>query len=928
VRGISLPVDIAELKAQIRKKSKKDPETYYPVKSLQELGFRRFICTHCDTPFWSIEERDFCDEPECRLKSGLLPYDFIGNPPSDKRYNYTETWKKAWVPIFEKHGHTVIPRYPIVARWRDDTEFVQASVYGFQPHVVSGEVDPPANPVLIPQPCLRFNDVDNVGLSGRHFTSFVMVGQLVFNKPKKFIYFMDEGIKYIHDYLVSGIGIRPEEIIYHEDAWGGGGNLGSSLEFFVKGLEVGNQVYMTYNINPDGTFDKLDTTVIDMGAGLGRSTWLINGYPTQYEANFGIVLPKVLKELGIKPNQSFWERYARYSGVLNYTETDVARVWVDVAKMLNMDPMELKNEIQPLKAVYSIIDHTRSFLWAVSDGALPSNVGGGYNVRFLLRRAWSIISENEWDIDLMDIINWHMEDLKELFPDYAKHGKTVQKVLELEYERYQTTKAKGRKIIKKKLKKAKSLPTEDLVKLYDSNGILPEMVVEVAKELGKPIRIPDDFYKKLAEIHEQTSTEKPLATQVDIDLPSDLPETITDFEQLVFDAEVLWQKDNFVVLKKTGFYPTSGGQLHDRGSIDGVPIKEVRKVGPIVVHVMTKPLPTKRKKVKCAVDPHHRRVLMSHHTATHIVNAAAREVLGSHIWQAGAEKTLEKARLDITHYDSLSREELAAIEKRANEIVYLNIPVTKQVMPRNEAEQKYGFTIYQGGAVPGKNLRIVAIDDIDIECCGGTHANRTGDVGPIILLGAERIQDGIVRLEYVSGETAIEEIQRRNQTMQQTLDLWGIELAALPATAERFFNEWKTQKKEIAELKKEKAEMEAAFLKKNIKQIGPIKILAQEIEGDSEYVSQLAFTFTNEDPDLLVCFISKETLFTTITAGEKAEKIVPCNELIKPVTKEMNGSGGGKASFARGSGKDAKKTAKALEQFESLVAKKVNIKKK
>jgi len=923
-----LPVDINVLKEEIKKKSKETPEKYYPVSSLQELGFSRHICIHCGKAFWSVNERDYCDEPECRLKAGYLPYDFIGNPPSTKKLNYTETWTKAWVPIFEKHGHTVIPRYPIVARWRDDTEFVQASVYGFQPHVVSGEVDPPANPVLIPQPCLRFNDIDNVGLSGRHFTSFVMVGELVFNKPNKFIYFMDEGIKYINDYLTAGLGIHPNEIIYHEDAWGGGGNLGSSLEFFVRGLEVGNQVYMTYKVEPDGSYNKLSTTVIDMGAGLGRSTWLINGTPTQYEANFDTVLPKAIKKIGLKTNQKFWEKYARYSGVLNYTETDVARVWIDVAKTMGMDPLDLKKEIQPMKAVYSVIDHTRSLLWAISDGALPSNVGGGYNLRFLLRRAWSILAENNWDVDLLDIIDWHMEDMKDLFPGYTKHGETVKEVFNVEHKRYKLTKAKGISLLKKKLKTSKGISTEELVKLYDSNGIVPEMVVEVSKEIGKEIRIPDDFYSKLAEVHEKTSTEKPMATQADIALPVDIPETIIDYNMMTFTGEIIWREKNSVVFKKTGFYPTSGGQLHDLGSIDGIPIKEVRKVGAVVVHVLEKPLPTKRTSVNCAIDPHRRRILTSHHTATHIVNAAARELLGSHVWQAGAEKTLEKARLDITHYDSLTREQLDLIEKRANEIVYLNIPVTVEILPRDEAEKKYGFIIYQGGAVPGKNLRIVAIDDIDIECCGGTHAHYTGDVGPIVIQSAERIQDGIVRLEYVSGETAIREMQKRNQTVQKTLDMWGIDLNALPATAKRFFNEWKTQKKEIAELKKEKAVLESSHLEKSIIEIGKLKALAAEIKGDTDYLSQLAFTLTGKDENLVMMLIEPETLFIAIAAGKKAAKIISCNDIIKEVARILEGSGGGKPTFARGSGKNAELIPDAIKKFTAMITKITKTKKK
>jgi len=908
-----------QLKNEIRQKAKSKPEQFYPVKSLQELGFSRHVCKHCGNSFWSINDRDYCDEPDCRLKSGLLPYSFIDNPPTKKRFNYTETWTKAWVPIFEKHGHTVIPRYPIVARWRADTEFVQASVYGFQPHVVSGEVDPPANPVLIPQPCLRFNDIDNVGLSGRHFTSFVMVGELVFNKPKKFIYFMDEGIKYIHDYLTNGLGVKAEEIVYHEDAWLGGGNLGSSLEFFIRGLEVGNQVYMTYKITPNGSYEKLATTVIDMGAGLGRSTWLINGTPTQYEVNFNTVLPKVLKTLGLKPNQAFWKKYGRYSGVLNYTETDVARVWIEVAKTLGMDPGELRNEIQPMKAVYSIIDHTRSLLWAISDGALPSNVGGGYNLRFLLRRVWSILAKNGWDLDIHELMAWQMEDLKDLFPAYTKHGETVKKVIDIEYRRYKTTKEKGKKLLQKKLKTASGLSTEELVKLYDSNGIVPEMVVEVAKEMGKTIRIPEDFYSKLNEIHEQSSVVKPLATQAELPIPDDLPDTIVDYDMMNFTGEVLWQKGNLVVLKKTGFYPTSGGQLHDLGTIDGVAIKEVRKVGAVVVHILEQPLPTKRTKVVCTVDPHRRRILTSHHTGTHIVNAAAREVLGPHVWQAGAEKTMEKARLDITHYDSLTREQIAQIEKRANEIVYQNIPVSKEILSRNVAEQKYGFTIYQGGAVPGKYLRIVAIDDIDIEACGGTHANRTGDVGPILILSAERIQDGIVRLEFVTGETAIKEIQRRNRIIHEALDVWGIDLAALPNTVKRFFNEWKAQKKEILELKKEKAALEARLLEKSIKKVDRYKILAKALKGDADYLSQLIFTLTEKHPDLVILLIEKESLFIAIGAGKTAAKTISSATLIKAVAKVMGGSGGGKPTFARGSGKKKGKLTAAIAAFEELL---------
>ncbi|MFH1408447.1 MAG: alanine--tRNA ligase-related protein, partial [Nanoarchaeota archaeon] len=198
------------LKEEFRKKASADPESYYAVSVLKEAGFIRANCPSCKRYYWSTGKKT-CGDPAC---SG--GYQFFENPPAKRKLDYIETWKE-FAKHFKKLGYTPIDRYPVVARWRDDTDFVQASIYDFQPYVVSGEVEPPANPLVIPQFCLRFNDIDNVGITGAHFTGFVMIGQHAFVPPERYDqakYFRD-----IHSWLSKGLGLPNEEITYHEDAW-------------------------------------------------------------------------------------------------------------------------------------------------------------------------------------------------------------------------------------------------------------------------------------------------------------------------------------------------------------------------------------------------------------------------------------------------------------------------------------------------------------------------------------------------------------------------------------------------------------------------------------------------------------------------------------------------------------------------------------
>lgn len=257
-----------EIKKLARPEFRANPDKFYPTETLRGLGFERNECPKCHNFYWrASEERDTCGDSNCIGK-----YTFIGNgfkDPEAPNMTYAEAWKS-----FEKSltsdriPCTSIPRYPVVARWRNDVDFTNAGIFCFQPYCVTGELDPPANPLIQPQFCVRFNDLDNIGLTGRHYSGFVMLGIQVFNYPDKHIFFKDECVEFNYNWLTKELGIPREEITFVEDVWAGGGNLGPSIEYFVRGLELGNMVFMQYKTFPDGSREELNIKIIDTGIGL------------------------------------------------------------------------------------------------------------------------------------------------------------------------------------------------------------------------------------------------------------------------------------------------------------------------------------------------------------------------------------------------------------------------------------------------------------------------------------------------------------------------------------------------------------------------------------------------------------------------------------------------------------------------------------
>ncbi len=783
-------------KKELRKKFAKDWKKYYKLDFLVETGFVRKICKKCGRGFWSLDEsREVCPDQPCQY------YEFLGNPPTTRKLSYTETWKHI-ENFFVHRGHTSIRRYPVVCRWFPTLFFNNASIVDFY-RTENGNVvfDFPANPLIVPQFCLRFNDIPNIGATGRHYSCFVMIGQHSLYNPKKKIGYWKDKCTELNFELLKSFGIDAKEIIFVEGIWLGPGAFGSTLEYFVRGLEIGNEVFTEFLITNNGP-KEMKEKVIDMGAGLARFAWLTQGTPTSYDVTFKPVLDALKKEITLEYDEKLFLEYSKLAGALNFDEVEnLEKTKKIVAEKLGISVDELKRKIEQMQALYSICDHTRALAFAITDGAIPSNVGGGYNLRVILRRALGFIDKFRWKIDLPTVCELHAKQLRKMAPELAEHTGDIRKILDIEKRRYKDAKVRTKRIVEKIVAAGEKIDENKMIKLYDSEGITPEMLTET----GLSVKVPIDFYVKVTERHMGQEKEK---EKQPFDI-SGLSKTKILYykkpEVFSFNAKILKIFDNSnIVLDQTAFYPTSGGQVHDIGSIGKADVVDVNKYGDIIVHKLSSVAGLKKgSAVKCEVDKSRRQILKQHHTGNHILNLSSRSILGSHVWQHSALKDIDKAKLEITHYDALSDEETKKIEDYANVVVKKNIPVKTEVLPRAEAEQKYGFRIYQGSqGVPSKEVRIVSIGDLDHAACGGTHCNSTGEVGFITILRTKRVQDGVVRIEYVSGNIAVKRLEEKERLLKETAKVLGVAEEKVPNAVRKLFEEWKEKRKLLKKMKK------------------------------------------------------------------------------------------------------------------------------
>ena len=885
-------------KSQILKEFSADPEKYYNVKLFAEQGFVRKSCIKCGRFFWTLNaDRDLCPD------DGIDTYSFIGEPPTSKRFDYTQAWKQV-EEFFVKNNHTSVSRYPVVCRWRDDLFFTIASVVDFQRIMGSKVVfEFPANPLVVPQTCLRFKDLENVGVTGRHFSSFCMIGQ--HSVPDLGGYWKDECVDLDFRLLTNQFGIKEEEVVFVEDVWAGGGSFGPSLEYFVRGLELGNAVFTEFQ-GELGQHSTLDQRVIDMGAGLERFAWVTMGTPTAYDCCFGPINEKLFNTIGIDSDSDVLRKYfTEIAKEIDHYD-DLNQVRRLAVKNAGITDEQLNKMITPLEGMYLIADHLRTLIFAITDGALPSNVGGGYNLRMMLRRINGTINRLNLKLNIDELIDSHIDYLKDTYPELDEKRDDVKTILKLESSRYEESKIH----MKKKADKIREKGTpsvDELITFYESDGITPEYL----KEVDAIEEIPSQFYSKLSDLH-QSEKKKAIA-----ELPlEELPETETLFykdDPMEFDAKVIKVFDDQVVLDRTSFYARGGGQEPDLGTIDGFKVTNVDKHANIIVHKLEGGIPKEGNTVSCIVDVERRANITKNHTSTHILNSSSRKILGSWIWQHSAFKDNDHARLDITHHSSLTDEQVQQIEKAANDLVQENIPVSVDYYDRGTAEQKYGFRIYQGGVVPVKSVRIVSIADRDIEACGGTHVKSTGDIKLIKITKTKRIQDGVVRLEFVSGSTAVKYVEE-----QKVLKKLKAEECAQKEIKEKTREENKQKARDLIPILLDEV------LAGNSGDIGKIavknKLCFSADESYDDYFHQnFGKKLVSKDNTAAYCGVFEvgPTIRVMVFSGEQSG--VDAGVIAREISTILGGSGGGDAKFAQGGGKDTSKKEQAIEKAKSMI---------
>lgn len=897
-----------------------NPDKYYRVSLFDKFGFKRHQCVTCGKFFWSILDKDICPDHE--------RYTFIGNPPTTKKFDYVTAWNEV-ENYFRTEDHSIIKRYPVVCRWREDLYFTIASIVDFQ-RVMGDKVifELPSNPLVVPQVCLRFNDIENVGISGRHYTSFCMIGQTC-NADTQGGYWKDRCIDLDFNLLTKVLGINQNEITFVEDVWMGAGAFGYSLEYFVRGLELGNAVFTEFEGDANH-YRVMRNKIIDMGAGLERISWITMGTPTSYDCCFDSVIKYMENSIGLSENKDFLSNYfTLISEKFNYLNdfqsgnTNILKHWI--AKEMGISFEHLNKIVSPYEAIYTVADHSRTLLFAISDGSLPSNVGGGYNLRILLRRMLAIIERFKWNIKIEELIDSHITYLKNMYPELEQYRNEALEIMKLESERYINTRQRMNTIADNLKKTQKHLTVDNLIKLYESDGITPDFL----KEIDIIKEIPANFYTKLAELHDSTQN---LSNKEVFDIDEEFAPTRLLFYEdpslRSFSAQVVKIiNDKFVILNESAFYPRGGGQEPDNGTIGKSTVSDVIKYKNIVLHKIEKLTSSVKEGsiVDCKVNSNRRDSITKHHTATHILNSSARNTLGSWVWQNSAFKDVNYGRLDITHHSALTKEELSSIENIANNVVMKNLDVNIKEYERGESEQKFSFRIYQGGVVPSNNVRIVSISDFDIEACGGTHVSKTGEIGLIKILKSERIQDGVVRLEFVAGQSAIDYIKKQDNNISLITHTLGSSKERMVESFTRYFDESEKLRTKIKIFMRKTAIILAQFVCSNAKQISEsgVKLYSTfDDELDEEYHILIGEKSIELDPYMIyISFISKgDGVRVIVFVGEKARKFgYDAGQIVKDLASRLGGSGGGDRRFGQGGGKFKNKIDEILSLGKTYV---------
>lgn len=854
--------------------------------------------------------------------------------------------RKAYLDFFESKKHLKLHSFSLVPENDPSLLLIGAGMAPLKPYF-TGKLVPPSYRVTTSQKCIRTGDIDNVGRTARHHTFFEMLGNFSFGD-----YFKKEAITWAWEFLTEVleldtnklyvtvypedeeaydiwhniVGLADERIFKLEDNFWeiGEGPCGPDSEIFYdlgpergcgkptcnvgcdcdRYLEIWNLVFTQFNKTKDGSYEPLEKKNIDTGAGLERLASVIQ----QKESNF---------------------------------ETDL--LFPIMQRVIDVCHGDYNNKEQKI-AVKVIGDHIRAVTMMIGDGILPSNEGRGYVLRRILRRAVRfgrvLGIEEAFLADLVDIV---IDMYKEAYPELAERKELIKTVIATEEAQFSATLAQGLELLNAMIEDADGtgvLAGEKVFKLYDTFGFPVELTEEIVQEHGMTID-HDGFDKAM-----KAQQERARAARAKVSAKVATPDTTgLDQSALVKDENAVnarvvligidgaaverAEKDTAItiILDKTPFHAEGGGQIGDTGYITGpsgkaevTDTKSLANGLTYMIAIVTEGSLSKGDEVYITVDKVRNLDIARNHTATHLLQAALRKVLGTHVNQAGSLVTPERLRFDFTHFSPMTNEELAEVEKEVNRQIMKNVDLEIEEMPVDDAIKKGAMALF--GEKYGDIVRVVNVPGFSCELCGGSHVPNTSVIGSFRIVGESGTGTGIRRIEAVTGKAAHERAVADAVLLQEAATLLKSKEEDIPAKIEQLLTALKEAEREVAQLSHKLATSSLDDILAAKEEIHGVSVTAASVTADSaEGLRDMADMVLDKvggivllgavqgDKVSFVCKVDKELTKQGYHAGK----------IVKAAAVAAGGGGGGRPDMAQAGGKDPQKLEEALKAGKEAV---------
>lgn len=866
--------------------------------------------------------------------------------------------REKYLSFFESKGHLRLPSFSLIPQNDPSLLLINSGMAPLKPYF-TGQQTPPSKRVTTCQKCIRTPDIENVGKTARHGTFFEMLGNFSFGD-----YFKKEAITWAWEFVTKELGMPEDRLfvsIYEQDdeafdIWHNIVGLpenkifrmGKKDNFWEHGVgPCGPCSEIYFDRGPEKACNKPDCTV---GCDCDRYIEFWNNVFTQFyrdeNGNYTrLANPNIDTGMGL-------ERLACImQGADNLFEVDT--VWNILQYVCKIAGIEYKQSEKQDVSIRVITDHIRSTTMMVCDGVIPSNEGRGYVLRRLLRRAarhGRLLGINK--PFLYDVARLVINESKSAYPELSEKALYITKVIRIEEERFEATVDQGLSILndiisETKQKNQEVIDSDSVFKLHDTYGFPLDLTREIAQENGLGID-EEGFVNKMNEQKNKAreAFKQKAGSAWDDDIYSklfknaqtefvgyDMYETQSVVQYIVINDELsnTAQEGDYVVivLDRTPFYAESGGQAGDSGVLESqnavVEIEDCKKTpdGKFlhIGFVRTGMIET-GSKVSAKIDIEKRKAAARNHTATHLLQKALKNILGSHVSQAGSLVDSEKLRFDFSHFSGLTVEEIEKVENEVNEKIFEDIKVTVTEMPVEEAK-KLGATALFGEKY-SNIVRVVCIGDYSMELCGGTHLQSTSQAGLFKILSEGGVAAGVRRIEAVTGKEALKFFREREKILAEVSAVLKSGITDLSRKASSLVADLKSAEKEIEKLKNKVISSSIEDILSNVQVVNNIKIVCAEFDQlDADSLRNTADIIRSKlgtGVVVLASSYSDRVNFVAMASKDAVSSGIHCGNIVKEISKIAGGGGGGRPDMAQAGGKDVSKIDDALKQVLTIVS--------